>query len=47
MLDQVIRAAFKGDGAEATLAGWTVLGLYEMTRRRDRLPLTALLPGGI
>lgn len=38
ILDQVIRAAFKGE-AEANLAGWTVLGLYEMTRKRDRLPL--------
>lgn len=38
ILDQVIRAAFKGE-AEANLAGWTTLGLYEMTRKRDRLPL--------
>lgn len=44
-LDQVLRAAFKGDGAEVNLAGWTALGLYELTRRRDRLPLSALLPG--
>ena len=42
-LDQVIRAAFKGEGAETTLAGWTTLGLYEFTRRRDRLALTELL----
>jgi ribonuclease G len=45
-LDQVIRAAFKGEGAETTLAGWTTLGLYELTRRRDRLALSALLPKG-
>ena len=38
ILDQVLRAAFKGE-AEANLAGWTVLGLYELTRKRDRLPL--------
>ncbi|NEX48481.1 ribonuclease E/G [Pseudotabrizicola algicola] len=38
ILDQVIKAAFKGDG-EANLAGWTTLGLYELTRKRDRLPL--------
>lgn len=43
ILEQVIRAAFKGDGPDVTLAGWTVLGLYEFTRRRDRLPLTELL----
>lgn len=44
ILDQVIRAAFRGEAAETTLAGWTVLGLYELTRRRDRLPLAGLLP---
>lgn len=42
ILDQVIRAAFKSDG-EANLAGWTTLGLYELTRKRDRLPLSELL----
>lgn len=41
ILDQVIKAAFKAEG-EAHLAGWTALGLYELTRRRDRLPLTVL-----
>lgn len=38
-LDQVLRAAFKGEGAETSLAGWTSLGLYELVRKRDRLPL--------
>lgn len=42
ILDQVLKAAFKADG-EANLAGWTALGLYEMTRRRDRLALRDLL----
>ena len=42
ILDQVIRATFKGD-AEANLAGWTTLGLYEMTRKRDRMPLAESL----
>lgn len=42
ILDQVLKAAFKGDG-ESNLAGWTTLGLYELTRRRDRLPLRDLL----
>lgn len=46
ILDQVVKAAFKGD-AEANLAGWTVLGLYELTRKRDRLPLADLLPDGV
>ncbi len=43
ILDQVMRAAFKTDGAETNLAGWTGLGLYEMTRKRDRLPLAEVL----
>lgn len=44
ILDQVIKAAFRPDGADVTLAGWTTLGLYEITRRRDRLLLADLLP---
>lgn len=43
ILDQVMRAAFKTDGAETNLAGWTGLGLYEMIRKRDRQPLAELL----
>ena len=46
ILDQVMKAAFKTDG-EANLAGWTVLGLYELSRKRDRLPLAGLLPNGL
>lgn len=42
-LEQVLRAAFKGEGAETTLAGWTPLGCFELQRKRDRLPLEALL----
>ena len=42
VLDQVLRAAFKTE-SETHLAGWTALGLYEMTRKRDRLPLGDLL----
>ena len=42
ILDQVLKAAFKTDG-ESNLAGWTTLGLYEMTRRRDRLLLRDLV----
>jgi Ribonuclease G/E len=45
ILDQVLKAAFKTEG-ETNLAGWTTLGLYELTRKRDRLPLTELLPRG-
>ncbi len=42
VLDQVIRAAFKSE-AEVNLAGWTTLGLYEFTRKRDRLSLREAL----
>lgn len=44
ILDQVLRAAFKTEAAETNLAGWTTLGLFEMTRKRDRLPLIEILP---
>lgn len=43
ILDQVIRAAFKHEAAETNLAGWTTLGLFELTRKRDRLPLAEVL----
>lgn len=42
-LEQVLRAAFKGEAAETSLAGWTTLGLYELVRKRDRLPLREVL----
>lgn len=45
ILDQVLKAAFKAEG-ETNLAGWTTLGLYEMTRKRDRLPLAEVMAGG-
>ena len=38
-LEQVMRAAFRADGSETSLAGWTPLGLYELQRKRDRMPL--------
>lgn len=44
-LDQVLRAAFKGDASETTLIGWTAMGLYEISRKRDRAPLAMLLGG--
>lgn len=42
-LDQVLRAAFKGEAAETSLSGWTTLGLYELVRKRDRLALADLI----
>lgn len=38
--EQVLRAAFKRDGVETVLAGWTPLGCYELQRKRDRLQVT-------
>lgn len=43
ILDQVLKSVFKTEG-ETNLAGWTTLGLYELTRKRDRLPLAEVLP---
>lgn len=37
--EQVLRAAFKRDGVETVLAGWTPLGHFELQRKRDRLPI--------
>ena len=45
-LEQVLRAAFKGAGAETSLAGWTPLGNFELQRKRDRMPLSEALAGG-
>ncbi|WP_128254277.1 ribonuclease E/G [Falsirhodobacter deserti] len=42
-LDQVLRAAFKAEAAETSLVGWTAMGLYELVRKRDRIPLTEAL----
>lgn len=38
-LEQVLRGAFRADGSETSLAGWTPLGLFELQRKRDRQPL--------
>jgi Rne/Rng family ribonuclease len=43
-LEQVLRAGFRAEGGETVLAGWTTLGLFEIQRRRDRLPLAGLMP---
>lgn len=44
-MQQALRAAFAHDEG-ASLAGWTPLGLFELTRRRDRPPLAELWPAG-
>lgn len=41
-LDQVLQAAFRASGKETTLVGWTTMGLFELSRKRDRVPLARL-----
>lgn len=43
VVEQVLGKAFRADAGEAALAGWTPLGNFELTRRRDRAPLPAWL----
>ncbi|KPQ04942.1 MAG: Ribonucleases G and E [Rhodobacteraceae bacterium HLUCCA12] len=43
IVEQTLRKAFRPDGQDATLAGWTPLGNFELQRRRDRAPLAAWL----
>lgn len=45
VLEQALKKAFKGDGTGVTLAGWTPLGNYELTRRRDRVSLADWMRG--
>lgn len=45
-LEQVLRAAFRAESAETVLIGWTAMGLFEISRKRDRLPLTRLAKVG-
>lgn len=40
VVEQVIGKAFRADAGEASMAGWTTLGNFELTRRRDRAPLS-------
>lgn len=45
VLDQVLRAAFKGEGTETTQVGWTRMGLYEINKKRDRVALQRIIRG--
>ena len=44
VIEDALRRAFREDGAEVVLAGWTPLGHYEIQKKRDRLPLASLWP---
>ncbi len=41
--EQVLKAAFKRDGTDTVLAGFTPLGCFELQRKRDRLPVARSL----
>lgn len=41
-IEQILRAAFRGETAETVLIGWTAMGLFEISRKRDRIALSRL-----
>lgn len=43
-IEDALKTAFRKDPIETTLAGWTPLGNFEMTRKRERRPLAEFLP---
>ena len=43
VIEQVLGKAFRADPGEANLAGWTPLGSFELTRKRDRVPVKTWL----
>ena len=38
-----LRAALKADGIETSMVGWTAMGLFELQRKRERVPLREIL----
>lgn len=42
-LEQSLKDAFRSDPIETSLMGWTPLGLFELSRKRERLPTARLL----
>ncbi|WP_281825113.1 ribonuclease E/G [Jannaschia rubra] len=42
-VESALRGAFKADPIETSLIGWTPLGHFELTRRRERRPLEEVL----
>ena len=41
-VEQSLRAAFRADAVETSLVGWTTMGLFELQRKRERLPWRGL-----
>ncbi|MCC5975001.1 MAG: ribonuclease E/G [Rubellimicrobium sp.] len=44
-VEQSLRAAFRADPVETSLVGWTAMGLFELQRKRERLPTAPLIRG--
>ena len=42
-IEGTLKAALKGDTVETSVIGWTGLGLLELSRKRERLPLAEVL----
>jgi Rne/Rng family ribonuclease len=42
-VEQSLRASFKNDPIETSLVGWSPMGLFELQRKRERLPLAGAL----
>ena len=42
-VEQSLRASFRNDPIETSLVGWTPMGLFELQRKRERLPLARTL----
>ncbi|WBU64182.1 ribonuclease E/G [Paracoccus aerodenitrificans] len=42
-LEQEMKKSFRADGPDSALSGWTAMGLYELSRKRDRIPLSLLM----
>ena len=43
-IEEALKTAFRRDPIETSLAGWTPLGNFELQRKRERRPLSELLP---
>lgn len=46
-VEQSLRAALRADPIETSMVGWTEMGLFELQRKRERLPLGSTLNGVI
>ncbi len=44
-VEQSLRASFRSDGIETSLVGWTPMGLFELQRKRERLPTLPVIAG--